>query len=143
MMSQKTVIDSSYYLRVFRGDVELYHNISNFVPGETLQIYMHGPKKLNHIVIEARNNAIFEHNGKCSLKSRTNVNGSSLLLPSLTGSEGLVSIAAVWANSYSGGVKLSNIFVLYATNSSSTATAENSDLNSEPNSTANSYEDEL
>jgi hypothetical protein len=91
---------------------------------------MHGPenKKLFHVIMEARHGGVFlETVSKCKQdlsSSRTNANGTLLLLPTEStrpAGRGVVEIAAAWAKSYSGGVKISDTFVLLHPSSSTCA----------------------
>jgi hypothetical protein len=120
MMGQNTTRDNRYYLRVFRGDQELQSGVSRYVFAEDLTVRMHGPTKLAHIIMEARQGGVFLNTAsKCkeSTTSRTILNGTVLLLPLQSDSAEAESAAAVevvgaWATSFSGGVKISDPFVL-------------------------------
>ena len=125
MMNQQTSRNNRYHIQVFRGGQALQSGISRYISSEELTVYIFGPTKLTHIMMEARHGGIFlETASKCaeSQPSRTLLNGTRLLLPETTDggtsndklsvNASAVEIAAVWATSYSGGVKVSDTFLL-------------------------------
>ena len=106
MMGTPVDFDNTHQIKIFRGESELQRNdgINN---SEELTVKI-DPRVFNVVFEVSEGNARFAR-GKCGGK-RTTENPATLVV-SDSGSQDVV-IKAVWAKSYSGGVKLSESFSL-------------------------------
>jgi hypothetical protein len=106
MMGTPVDFDNTHQIKIFRGENEIQRNdgINN---SEELTVKI-DPRVFNVVFEVSEGNARFAR-GKCGGK-RTTENPATLVI-SDSGSQDIV-IKAVWAKSYSGGVKLSESFTL-------------------------------
>lgn len=109
MMGSSLIISKKRVIKVMHGGRELQHG-DYYSPDGDLEIFIEPP--VNQMVLEVRGGARFV-NGWCADADRSNTNGAVIRLVDNPQVDE-ISVIGAWAESFSGGVKLTpNVFTVY------------------------------